>query len=44
MESIKWTEKSLKDLKSINAYISLDSHFYAARFILKLIARVEAIS
>ena len=41
MEQIKWTNKSLKDLKSINDFISLDSKFYAARFINRLIQRVE---
>ena len=35
------TKKSLKDLKAINDYISLDSAFYAARFISKLIERVD---
>ncbi|MGB3947972.1 MAG: type II toxin-antitoxin system RelE/ParE family toxin [Bacteroidia bacterium] len=41
MEQISWTKKSLKDLKAINDYISLDSTFYATRFITKLIARVD---
>lgn len=41
MEQISWTKKSLKDLKAINDYISLDSIFYATRFISKLITRVE---
>ena len=41
MEQISWTKKSLKDLKAINDYISLDSTFYATRFISKLIARVD---
>jgi toxin ParE1/3/4 len=31
----------LKDLKSINDYIFLDSTFYAKRFIAKLIDRVD---
>ncbi|MBP9068508.1 MAG: type II toxin-antitoxin system RelE/ParE family toxin [Bacteroidia bacterium] len=34
-------QKSLKDLRAINDYISLDSTFYAARFINKLIQRVD---
>ena len=34
-------KKSLKDLKSINDYISLDSTFYAARFISNIIKRVD---
>jgi addiction module RelE/StbE family toxin len=41
MAQINWTKKSLKDLRSINDYISLDSTFYAARFITKLIGRVD---
>lgn len=41
MAQISWTKKSLKDLRAINDYISLDSEFYAARFISKLIGRVD---
>ena len=41
MAEINWTKKSLKDLHAINDYISLDSTFYAARFISKLIKRVD---
>ncbi len=41
MAQISWTKKSLKDLRAINDYISLDSTFYAARFISKLIQRVD---
>jgi toxin ParE1/3/4 len=41
MAQISWTKKSLKDLRAINDYISLDSAFYAARFISKLIFRVD---
>lgn len=41
MAQINWTKKSLKDLRAINDYISLDSSFYAARFISKLISRVD---
>ena len=41
MAQISWTKKSLKDLKAINDYISLDSKFYAARFISVLVERVE---
>lgn len=37
MAKISWTKKSLKDLRTINNYISLDSTYYAHRFILKLI-------
>ena len=41
MEQIKWTIKSLKDLKVINDFISLDSKFYAARYINRLIQLVD---
>jgi len=41
MAQISWTKKSLKDLRIINDYISLDSSFYAVRFISKLISRVD---
>ena len=41
MAQISWTKKSLKDLRAINDYISLDSSFCAARFISKLISRVD---
>ena len=41
MAQVNWTKKSLKDLRAINDYISLDSTFYAARFINKLIGRVD---
>lgn len=41
MAQINWTKKSLKDLRAINDYISLDSEFYASRFISKLIHRVD---
>ena len=41
MEQIKWTKKSIKDLKAINDFISLDSKLYAARFIHKIIQSVD---
>lgn len=41
MAQVNWTKKSLKDLRAINDYISLDSTFYATRFISKLIKRVD---
>ena len=41
MEQIKWTNKSLKDLKAIYDFISLDSKFYAARFTNRLMQRVD---
>jgi addiction module RelE/StbE family toxin len=44
MAQINWTKKALKDLRAINDYISLDSTFYAVRFISKLIERVEQLT
>ena len=44
MEQIKWTTKCLKDLKAINDFISLDSKFYADRFINRLIQRVDQLA
>ena len=41
MAKIIWTKKSLKDLKSIFDYVSIDSSFYAARFITRLALRVD---
>jgi len=41
MAQISWTKRSIQDLKSIYDYISLDSTFYAARFISKIIKRVD---
>jgi addiction module RelE/StbE family toxin len=41
MAEINWTKKSIKDLKAINDFISLDSSFYAKRFITKIIKRVD---
>ena len=41
MAQISWTKRSIKDLRAINDYISLDSTFYAKRFVSKLIKRVE---
>ena len=41
MAQISWTKKSLKDLKAINDYISLDSAFYAKCFVIRLIGRVD---
>ena len=41
MAQIIWTKNSLKDLKAINGYISLDSSFYAKCFVTKLIQRVN---
>jgi len=44
MAEVNWTQKSLKDLKAINDYISLDSIFYASRFVSKLIERVDQLT
>ena len=44
MAQISWTKKSLKDLRAIYDYITLDSIFYATRFISKLIQRVDQLT
>lgn len=41
MAQIIWTKKAIKDLKHIDEIISMDSIFYAERFINKLIFRVD---
>jgi plasmid stabilization system protein ParE len=41
MAPVSWTKKSIKDLRAINDYISLDSALYAVRFINRPIGRVE---
>jgi len=41
MAKIIWTNRSIKDLKSIFEYISLDSRLYATRFVNKLVVRVD---
>jgi addiction module RelE/StbE family toxin len=41
MAKISWTRKSIRDLQSIHEFISLDSKFYANRFINKIVLRVE---
>jgi len=41
MAKVIWTNKSLKDLKSIFEYISIDSRYYAARFVNRLVQRVD---
>ena len=41
MAKIIWTNKSLKDLKSIFDYISLDSSYYATRFVNRLVLSVD---
>lgn len=41
MAKISWTKWSLKDLRLIYDYISIDSPFYAERFISKIISRVD---
>ena len=41
MAEIIWTPCALEDLQSIYDYISLDSVFYAGRFIDKLVNKVD---
>jgi toxin ParE1/3/4 len=41
MAKIIWTKRSVKDLKLVFDYISLDSTVYATRFIIRLISRVD---
>ena len=43
MAEITWTRSALHDLKLIHQYISEDSNYYADRFILKLISRVDVL-
>jgi toxin ParE1/3/4 len=44
MAEIIWTKKAEKDLISIHEFISIDSVFYANRFIKKIILLVEVLS
>lgn len=41
MAKVIWTNKSLKDIKSIFDFISLDSSYYAGRFVSRLVQRVD---
>lgn len=41
MAKIVWTKRSVKDLKLVFDYISLDSSIYATRFINRIILRVD---
>lgn len=41
MVEIIWTRSALKDLRDIQHYISLDSKYYAKRYVSVLIHRVE---
>ena len=41
MAEITWTSYALDDLQSIHDYIAQDSHYYATRFVDKLISRVD---
>ena len=41
MAKVRWTRRSINDLKLIHEFISLDSKFYADRFINKIVSRVE---
>lgn len=41
MEKIIWFKLAVKDLQKIHEYISLDSEYYANRFVNQLITRVD---
>ena len=41
MAKITWTNKAIKDLRSISDFISIDSKLYATRFIYRLINRAD---
>jgi toxin ParE1/3/4 len=41
MAKIKWGKKSTKDLQAIYEFISLDSVYYADRYIDKIILRID---
>jgi toxin ParE1/3/4 len=41
MVKVVWTDLAISDLKSIHAYISRDSKFYADNFIMKIIQRID---
>ena len=41
MVKVVWTDLAIEDLKTIHEYISKDSKFYADRFVVKLINRVD---
>lgn len=43
MAEIIWTKKARNDLRNIYEFISLDSDFYAGRFILKLIGLADSL-
>jgi addiction module RelE/StbE family toxin len=38
---IEWTEPSISDLKHIRDYIAKDSEYFAARFVEKIIYRID---
>ncbi len=44
MAEIIWTRSALRDLKRLHEYIAEDSKYYADRFILKLVSRVDVLS
>ena len=44
MAEIIWTKWAIKYLKSIFEFVSIDSKFYAARFIDSIISRVDQLS
>ncbi len=41
MAIVSWTRRSINDLKLIHEFISLDSKFYADRFINRIVSRIE---
>jgi hypothetical protein len=44
MAEIIWTKWAIRDLKSIFEFISIDSKYYAVRFIDSIISRVDQLS
>ena len=43
MAEIRWSAKARKDLRQIHSYIANDSVFYADRFIIKILKRVDVL-
>jgi len=41
MVKVIWSELAIQDLKQIHEYISLDSRFYADRFVEKILTRID---
>ena len=40
---IEWTEPAISDLQHIRDYIVKDSEYYAARFVSKIIGRIDVL-